>query len=249
MGWTSVSGQWITEKHDRYTLFYKEPDRSSIREYSRWMDAGIGTVEKFTGHSFPRHFELYIHPSRQSLDQQWQKDWKMPDFKSECWMVASGVASKLDLISPKIWDRESCEHSYADTIKTQQLITHELFHVYHGQLNGSPDFSETAGLDWFVEGFATYASGQCDSKRLAEVKNAIEADTVLLSLDNFWKGKLKYGQSGSIVKYIDQHYGRKKLMAALPFTKKEEVLKSLSVTENDLLAAWKAFLLSGAPEK
>jgi hypothetical protein len=25
----------------------------------------------------------------------------MPAFKSECWMVASGIATKLDMIAPK----------------------------------------------------------------------------------------------------------------------------------------------------
>jgi hypothetical protein len=39
----------------------------------------------------------------------WQKDWNEPRFKSECWMVASGVASKLDVISPKSWDKQACD--------------------------------------------------------------------------------------------------------------------------------------------
>ena len=80
-------------------------------------------------------------------------------------MVASGVASKLDMLSPLQWAKESCEHDYADKLKTQQIIAHELVHVFHGQLNVSPDFSDVTNLDWFVEGLATYASGQLDKVR------------------------------------------------------------------------------------
>ena len=58
------------------------------------------------------------------------------------------------------------------------MITHELIHVYHGQLNVSPDFSNTEGIDWFIEGLATYASGQCDSMRISEVKVAIENNKI-----------------------------------------------------------------------
>ncbi|MFZ4520792.1 MAG: hypothetical protein ACOYNC_03750 [Bacteroidales bacterium] len=50
---------------------------------------------------------------------------------------------------------ESCEHVYSEKLKTQQIITHELVNVYHGQLNAGPDFSDVSGIDWFVEGLAT----------------------------------------------------------------------------------------------
>ena len=165
----------------------------------------------------------------------------MPDFKSECWMVAGGVASKLDLISPKNWDKEACEHVYADSSKTQNLITHELFHVYHGQLNPSPDFSETCDIDWFVEGFATFASGQCDSLRIADVKNAIAENNIPDSLSKFWSGKLRYGLSGSVVMFLDAKYGRKKLLELLKFNRKAELLAALGISEDELLKEWKGF--------
>ena len=106
-------------------------------------------------------------------------------------MVASGVSHRFDLISPKAWDKESCEHHYKDTTETQQLITHELVHVFHGQLNCSEDFSDVTGLDWFVEGLATYASGQCNDSRIAEIKKAIGLKEIPSSLDEFWTGKFK----------------------------------------------------------
>jgi len=235
---------WITEKHDGYQLHYTPSDLQNKNTYGMLLDQGMLTVKTFFHSTYPQLFNVYVHPRRHSLDSAWQKDWNMPDFKSECWMVASGIATKLDMISPKQWDREACEHVYGETTKTQQLITHELVHVYHGQRNVSPDFSDTEGIDWFVEGLATYASGQCDSIRLAEVKIALADDKIPKTLDQFWTGKLKYGLSGSMVMFIDKKYGRSKLSGLVPFRKKSELLNALQTTESELLQGWQKFVLN-----
>jgi len=172
-GWKIIEGNWIKEKHKGYNLLYTSVDKSNNKAYKQLVDNGIASVKKFFHSSYKKSFDIFIHPSRNSLDSTWKKDWNMPGFNSECWMVASGVAGRLDMISPKLWDKEACEHIYAETLHTQQLITHELVHVYHGQWNVSPDFSNAEGIDWFVEGLATYTSGQCGSSRIKEIKKAI----------------------------------------------------------------------------
>ncbi len=235
---------WITEKHKSFNLVYTAGDRKLKKEYTRFTENGIKEVKNFFSNSFNKKFEVYIHPGRRSLDSTWQKDWKMPDFKSECWMVASGVAARLDLLSPTMWGKEACEHIYSEKDKTQKLITHELIHVFHGQQNASPDFSNTEGIDWFAEGLATYVSGQCDSSRISEIKKAITANKIPDGLDKFWTGKLKYGLSGSVVMYIDYKFGRTKLKELLPYNKKSEILSSLNTTEGELLAGWEKYMRS-----
>lgn len=126
------TNDWITKQHPGYKLSFPESDQQNKKLYSNLVDEGLKAVKEFTGNSFQKEFLVKVHPSRSSLDSQWQKDWGMPDFKSECWMVASGVAIQLDLLSPIKWEAESCEHTYSNKLKTQQLLTHELFHVYHG---------------------------------------------------------------------------------------------------------------------
>jgi len=244
IGWSAIYSEWIIKKYQNYSLYYTKADENNTNEFSKFIDNGIASVKVFFTAPYKKSFKVYVHPNRVSLDSQWRKDWNMPDFKSECWMVASGAANKLDIISPKLWDKESCEHNYADKIKTQQLITHELVHVFHGQLNASPDFSDATGIDWFVEGLATYASGQCDSARIAKVKKAIAENKIPVSLDKFWTGKLKYGLSGSVVMFIDHKYGRSKLKALLSFNKNTEILAALNITEPALLNDLKTYLES-----
>ena len=245
IGWSTNSTEWIVKKYQYYSLYYTMADEKNIDDYNRFIVNGIASVQNFFDANYKKSFNVYVHPNRTSLDSQWQKDWSMPGFKSECWMVASGVSDKLDMLSPGLWDKESCEHHYADKVKTQQLITHELVHVYHGQLNASPDFSDAIGIDWFVEGLATYASGQCDSIRIVEVKKAIEENNIPISLDKFWTGKLKYGLSGSIVMFIDHKYGRSKLKELLPFHRNTEILTALNTAEPALLNDWKIYIESG----
>ncbi len=233
----------LTQPRKGYRLNYTFDDKAQIQEYDRLIRKGVRAVKVFFGAPFPKSFDVVIHPGRASLDSTWQRDWLMPDFKSECWMVASGVGAKIDLLSPRCWAEAACEHDYSETLKTQQLITHELIHVFHGQFNESPDFASVEGIDWLVEGIAAYASGQCDSARMAQVRKAVLENKTPSGLDGFWTGKLKYGLSGSLVMYLDQHYGREKLKALLPLAKRQAVLDALQTTEADLLREWKAFIL------
>lgn len=242
LSWKTGADTWMTEKQNTFTLLYKEADKNNIAEYLPYLNTGMKSVSRFFSEEYRHSFDVYIHPERKSMETQWQKDWNMPDFKSECWMVASGTAKKLDLLSPKQWGKEACEHIYSETEKTQGLITHELAHVFHGQHNASPDFSNIEGIDWFVEGLATYASGQCDSLRMEQVRIALQENKIPGSLDQFWTGKLKYGLSGSMVMYIDSLFGRKKLIGLLAFSKKSEILSSLNITEAELMGGWKKFV-------
>jgi hypothetical protein len=234
--------EWQQKKEKGYILFYKPADQKHIDEYNSLIKNGMKEVKAFFSSGYQNEFAVCVHPDRHSLDSTWQHDWKMPEFRSECWMVASGVADRLDFISPQQWDSLSCEHRYSDKEGLQKLITHELVHVFHGQKNKSRDFSETENLDWFVEGLAAYASGQLDGK-LNEVKQAIQDSAVPLSLNDFWKGKLRYPLSASAVMYIDKTFGRKKLFALLHFTRKSEVLSALLMNEEKFLADWKIFML------
>jgi hypothetical protein len=220
------------------------PEMNDPSRLEEKVQHAVDGVEDFFGKPFPASFQVKVHPSRAALDKQWQGDWNMPDFKSECWMVASGVGPKLDLLSPDQWKTEACEHDASDTVKMQNLITHEVTHVFHAQVNPSTDFSDVQGLDWFVEGLATYASGQVDDKRRGDLKLLERQNKIPTSLDEFWKGKHKYGLSGGVVMYIDRKYGRATIVDILPLTRKDEVLAVLKVSEANLIEGFKRYIQS-----
>ena len=125
--------EWKHVKAKSFSLNYTTADEATYKKYGAWTTAAIKNAEDFFGMKFKGEFEVFVHPDRKSLDAQWQKDWQMPSFKSECWMVASGVGTKLDLLSPRIWKEQACDHNPSDTLATQQVIIHEVVHVFHGQ--------------------------------------------------------------------------------------------------------------------
>jgi hypothetical protein len=237
------SSDWLTLKRNQFVLNYAQADAARAKEYAVLVENGIQSCQKFFAASFKNNFDVFVHPDRASMERQWQKDWGMPDFKSECWMVASGVAAKLDLLSPLVWKSQACEHQFENQEETQRLITHELVHVFHGQNNPSPDFGNTQGIDWLVEGLAVYASGQGDEDRMAKVRSAVMEGNYPKQLEKFWTGNLKYGYAGSMVFYIDKTYGREKLIAMMKLTKLPEVLTLLAVDEESLISSWKNFIL------
>jgi hypothetical protein len=149
------------------------------------------------------------------------------------------VAHRLDILSPKAWIKEACEHNAGDTAATREVIWHELVHVFNGQYNPDHTFNYVEKIDWLLEGMATFVSGQLDEKRLQRTKQLIQSGQTPSTLDDFWKGQERYGLSGSMVAYIDKTYGREKLFMLLKFINKQTVLAFLGLSEEQLIKNWK----------
>lgn len=227
-----------------YELHYDAIDQEQATKIVHWLDQGHAAIHQFFDSDFKQNFDVYLFSERDSLDKQWQKDWNMPGFKSQCWMVASGIAHRLDILSPRVWETQACEHQSKDTIATQKLIIHELVHVFHGQNNPSPTFENVENIDWLVEGLAVYVSGQLDENRFERAKTFLQSEEGPDKLTEIWKGEHRYGLAGNLVKLIDDTYGRKTLIQLLGLTTADDVLQVLAITEEELIKRWKqSFLL------
>ena len=77
---------------------------------------------------------------------------------------------------------------------------------------------------------------------MEEVKTALCEGKAPATLDEFWTGRLRYGQSGSMVMYIDHRYGREKLKELFPYNQKSELLQALGISEEKLIEGWEAFI-------
>ena len=231
--------EWDSLVKKEYTLHFTNADKNKIITIDDELQSGFKHIVDFFHHSFVNKFDVYVFPNRASMDKQWQKDWSDSTFQSQCWMIASGVGHRLDMLSPNAWAKEACDHNANDSTELNQVIRHELVHVFHGQHNPDHTFNYIEKLDWLVEGVATFVSGQLDAKRSQRIKQLINENKVPSTLDNFWKGQEKYGLSGSIVACIDNKYGRNKLFELLKQTNKEAALKFLGISETQLVADWK----------
>jgi hypothetical protein len=223
-------------------LHVVDADSVLIPALRRDLTQGFAELGAFASRPFPHPFDVYVFPSRTLLDRQWQQAWGDTAFHSECWMVAAGVADRLDILSPTAWQASACEHDPADSAATARVIIHEMVHVFHGQCNPVPDFTGLDSLAWFIEGVATFASGQLDSTNVHRVQQAFAAGKGPQKLRDVWKGPLRYANAGSLVGYIDRRYGRSRLMELLGLTDQRAMLRLLETTEQQLLADWRESL-------
>jgi hypothetical protein len=247
--WTQPAGdteEWYSRLSANFTVHYTGRDSSLVPVLVSAAARALLDVGTFFSHPFASRFDIFLFPDRPSLDRQWKSAWNDSTFRSECWMVAGGVADRLDLLSPRVWKTQACEHDPADSLGFLRLLTHELVHVFHGQHNPKPTFDGLDSLAWFIEGVATYASGQLDDRRLAETRSLVREGKAPLTLGTFWTGKARYGIAGSMALYIDTTYGRQALYRLLTFTDQRSMLAILERTEKSLLDSWKTFILAGS---
>lgn len=200
------------------------------------LQKGQQRIEQFFGKGFPKSFSVEVFPSRERFDKYFQGRWKLP--KTQSWMVASGVGDALTILSRDVWKTQASEHNPRDDEHYRELIAHEMVHVYHGQLNPTGDFDGMDDLGWLVEGMAVYASGQLDRSHRQAAVEAIRLGKAPASLATAWSGKYRYGVCGSLVRYVDQTWGRDKLLQLLKVTRSEDAMQLLGTTEAALLEGW-----------
>lgn len=234
--------EWQTAPMGTMSLEYMAADQLFLPHLNEYLGNGRQTVRDFFNRDFPDTFVVRVFPDRATMTAFWRAEWGIPDLETECWMVASGTASTLSLLSPRAWKIDACEHDASDTVRTQMLITHEMVHTFHGQFNPRPEFDGLDSIGWFIEGLAVYVSGQLDGPYLANAHEADSLGHVPEQLEDAWSGKYRYGVSGSIIAYIDQTFGRQVILGLLPATSEAEILKKLGTTEERLLGDWRSWL-------
>ncbi len=228
---------------DSLSMTLEKADSGMVRWLRGTCVDAMEQIQGFFGMPFAGRVRVRVFPGRQALTAYWRSAWGVSDLQPECWQVASGTASMLALLSPRVWKTEACEHDPADSVATKLLITHELVHVFHGQRNPRPEFEGMDELSWFVEGLATYVSGQLDRLHAKAARSAIDAGAGPSSLATAWSGKYRYGVAGSLVKFLDRTYGRTVLVSLLPLTTQQEILRTLGVDERGLLEGWRRWVL------
>jgi len=219
---------------------YADAESGTVPDLVATLTAGRAAVESFFGAPFAGTFIVRVFPDRASLTAHWAAAWGVPDLRAECWMVASGVAGELALLTPRVWHSEACEHDPTDTASTRRLLWHELAHVYHGQHNPHPTFDGMDDLGWFVEGLAVLVSGQLDAEHRRDARRAIAAGLAPTRLATAWSGRWRYGVAGSLAEYVDRRWGRATVTAMLADTTQSGLLARLGVTEEELLSRWRA---------
>jgi hypothetical protein len=213
-----------------------DPYASAIREDA---NESLKAIQLFFGAQFPDQVHFHLVSERADFDVAVKRFGLSP---SQCWMVGVGTADLMVLLSPSAWAKQACEHDPNDSGATRQLVAHELIHVYHGQFNPTRDFSGVDDLDWFVEGLAVFGSGQLTKERLDRMQAAVDSNQIPSTLSTIWTGPNRYAFAGSLVRYVDQTWGRATIVRLLQVRSSKEALEVLRTDEKSLLGGWQASL-------
>ena len=233
-----------TAEPQRFRLVHPPGEEETAVRLTPLLREAVGLVEDFFGAPFDAPYTVTILPDRAAFEASFPPEWGLA--KTECWMVATGVAEGVRLLSPRIWKQEACEHDPADDAHVRRLLAHELVHVFHGQHNPSPDFLDVTGIDWFVEGLATLASGQLEDPTQLSAREALETGAGPATLAAAWTGRYRYGVSGSLVAFVERELGRARLPELLGATSGEELLDLIGTSEEELLERWRAWVRAGS---
>ncbi len=217
-----------------------KPDEPLRPSFERYVADAEKKITSFFGAPFRKQMTLRVLPSRKLFDEALHKRWKMEP--TQPWMVGAAGADVLFLLSPRVWKAEAQEHDPNDEKEIADIVCHELVHSYHSQINPSRELDGLDAMAWFVEGLATYASGQLERKQKGIAEREVAEGRVPTKLEDAWQGRARYGVAGSMVRFVDERFGRKKVVELLKTTSNEGAMKTLGISDIQFLADWKKWV-------
>lgn len=216
------------------------PDEALRPAFERDVASAERTIEQFFGRPFAKAVTITVCPSRKAFDEALRRKWGME--ATQPWMVGAAGARVLFVLSPRVWKSEAQEHNPDDSQEIADIVTHELVHSFHAQVNPNKDLEGLDDMAWFAEGLATYVSGQLARSHKGVAKREIEDSRGPKDLATAWSGRGRYGVSGSMVNFVDAMYGRRAVRTLLTLTTNADALKALKTDEPTFLADWKSWV-------
>lgn len=235
-------GETASGRAELVTFEYEPPDSVAVAALREYAYEGVDVIEGFFGRRFRTSFTFRILPTRAAFDAHAKEKWGMAE--TRCWMVGGAEDSGIVLVTPRTWTPE-CDHDPDDAAHVRDLVVHELVHVFHMQHNPSDEFEGADEVGWFVEGLATYASGQLEREHAPRAREAVDTGAVPTRLVDAWSGPYRYAVAGSLVAYVEEIGGREVVTDLLSATSQEQILRRLGIEENELLTGWADWVLGG----
>ena len=232
-----------SEQHTGYTLEYVAADRAVAESLVPMIDRGYQTAEQFFGTTYPAAFVVKIMHDRDALNAHWRVQLRRPGLETRCWEVAGGWATEFDILSPAVWNSQTCGHDGTNANHVANVVAHELVHVLHGQRNPS-FFAIAASTPWILEGLAAYASGQWAAEYAGAARSTLSSGFAPATFAELWASAANYPLAGSVFAYVHHRFGLDSVRRLLTAGSEEALLASLSIDAATLLRDWRSWLLA-----
>ena len=95
-----------------FALSFTDADVQAAQALEPMLERGMRVVEEFFGQPFRRRVAVGVFPNRAAFTASFPAEWGLSQTQS--WMVASGVAGDLRILSPRVWRTEASGHDPDD---------------------------------------------------------------------------------------------------------------------------------------
>lgn len=192
---------WQALSAPEVNLYWVAGDVSLIAHASDVAQTALGAMRAKLDTDFGRPIEVYVYPSLPDLQSALR-------LSGQTWV--EGMAfPELDVVLVAITPGPEA------ITRIRRVVPHELAHKMHYEMVGPIGFASQP--HWLREGLATYFEASPDpayglALQLAkEHGDFLPLDSLCHSFPASPRATLAYAQSGSLLTYLEQHYGWSKI--------------------------------------
>ena len=225
---------------NKIRIFYTQKEENILKETERNFEDAKNEICKYFDVNIELPvFNLFIAENRGAYDFFVQNYTTIPTSKDR---LAQPQLIDLYILSPNAYNADS-NYDYApgyyDKDEYKRLIKHEFIHMFEEYL--SPKGSMEVRPLWWGEGLAVYLSEQYKEEGIfmkyldEEVKREIPTFEEIV-------GRKAYIFGWTIIKFLEEKYGKKLLMRIIKENNSEDILSSVSISKEKFYDEWKVYL-------
>ena len=187
---------WRTYRSTHFTIYFYEKERSSLQKVASYAESAYDDISRQLNFQIPKPINLIFYATHSDFEQTNT----LLNFIPEG-IGAFALPSRNRMVLPVDLPDE----------KLQQLIAHELTHVFQFEILFGGNYLRAATTNapqWFLEGMASYYGNDEDNKDRMVLRDAVLADRVPEVAQRGITGYIAYRFGHAVFDFIAAEWGK-----------------------------------------
>ena len=187
---------WKVYRSTHFTIYFYESERNSLQKVASYAESAYDDISRALNFQIPKSINLIYYATHADFEQTNT----ILNFIPEG-VGAFALPSRNRMVLPVDIPDE----------KLQQLIAHELTHVFQFEIIFGGNYLRAAtsgGPQWFFEGMASYFANDEDSKDKMILRDAVLSDQVPEIAQSGVQGFFAYRFGHAVFDFIEAEWGK-----------------------------------------
>src|ERR1700736_1851535 len=187
---------WKTYRSTHFTIYFYEKERGSLQKVASYAESAYDDISRQLNFQIPKPINLIYYASHSDFEQTNT----LLNFIPEG-VGAFALPSRNRMVLPVDEPDE----------KLQQLIQHELTHVFQFEILFGGNYLRAATTNapqWFLEGMASYYGNDEDNKDRMVLRDAVLADQVPEIVQRGIQGFFAYRFGHAVFDFVAAEWGK-----------------------------------------